>query len=85
MYQCIDVEISDELADEIEKRAANIIEEVDRLGGAVAAIESGFYQREIGNSAYDYQLNVERGDQVVCGFAHLRCAVPVIAGLDGQG
>ena len=37
------------------------------MGGAVVAIEQGFYQNEIGRSAYDYQRAVESGEQVVVG------------------
>jgi methylmalonyl-CoA mutase N-terminal domain/subunit len=40
---------------------------VDQLGGAARAIEAGFYQEEIGRSAYDYQLRVERGESVIVG------------------
>ena len=48
-------------------QATAIIEQVDELGGATAAIEGGFYQREIERSAYAYQLAVERGDQTIVG------------------
>jgi methylmalonyl-CoA mutase, N-terminal domain len=37
------------------------------MGGMVAAIEKGFPQREIQDSAYQYQKAVERGDQVIVG------------------
>jgi methylmalonyl-CoA mutase, N-terminal domain len=40
---------------------------VDDLGGAVQAIEQGFYQREIQDSAYRHQQLVERGDRVIVG------------------
>ena len=39
-----------------------LLEHVDELGGAVAAIEAGFFQEEIGRSAYEHQLRVERGE-----------------------
>ncbi|MFC2085834.1 methylmalonyl-CoA mutase [Bacteroidota bacterium] len=55
------------LTAEIERGAKTIIEEVDRLGGAVAAIEAGYYQSQIGRSAYEHQLLVERGERVVVG------------------
>jgi len=57
----------EQLTDELEARAEAIIREVDDLGGAVAAIESGYYQREIGRSAYEYQLAVESGDKIIVG------------------
>src|SRR5205814_2084432 len=40
------------MTDEIEKRALDYIEKIDQMGGAVKAIESGFQQREIQESAY---------------------------------
>jgi methylmalonyl-CoA mutase, N-terminal domain len=40
---------------------------VDALGGAVAAIEAGFFQEEIASSAYAQQLRVEGGETVIVG------------------
>ena len=55
------------LTDEIEAEAQRLIDEVDALGGAVAAIEDGFYQDRIAQSAYAAQLAIESGEQVVIG------------------
>ncbi|MBT3217587.1 MAG: methylmalonyl-CoA mutase [Proteobacteria bacterium] len=55
------------ITDELEAEANRIIDEVDSMGGMVAAIEQGYPQREIQASAYEAQLAVERGDQVVVG------------------
>ncbi|WP_026974850.1 acyl-CoA mutase large subunit family protein [Alicyclobacillus contaminans] len=55
------------LTDALEERAWNYIRYIDDLGGAVAAIEQGYMQKEIHKSAYDTQRAVERGDQVVVG------------------
>jgi len=55
------------LTNEIEERATKYIEEIDKLGGAVAAVEKGFMQREITESAYSYQKKVEAKKQVVVG------------------
>jgi len=55
------------LTNEIEERATKYIEEIDKLGGAVAAVEKGFMQREITESAYRYQKKVEAKKQVVVG------------------
>ncbi len=55
------------LTDEIEKRAEEYIDEIDRMGGALTAIEQGYIQREIQESAYRYQQAVESGDQVIVG------------------
>ncbi len=55
------------LTAELEQRALELIERVDELGGAVAAIEQGFVQSEIDSSAFRYQSRVESGEQVVVG------------------
>jgi len=55
------------LTDQIEARAQDYIDQIDRLGGAVAAIEKGFIQKEIGAAAYRYQQEIESGDRVVVG------------------
>lgn len=55
------------LTNEIEEKALKYIEEIDRLGGAVAAIEKGYMQREITESAYRYQKEVEAKKRVVVG------------------
>ncbi len=55
------------LTDEIERQAREYIERIDALGGAQAAIETGFVQGEINDAAYAYQRAVESGEQVVVG------------------
>jgi len=55
------------LTDEITKRAMEYIERIDDLGGALAAIEKGFMQNEIQDSAYRFQKDVENKNQVVVG------------------
>jgi methylmalonyl-CoA mutase N-terminal domain/subunit len=55
------------LTDELEARARELIERVDELGGAVAAIEAGFVQREIEDAAYEHERLVESGERVVVG------------------
>ncbi len=55
------------LTDELERQATALIATVDELGGAVAAIGRGFFQEEIGRSAYAQQLRVESGETVVVG------------------
>jgi methylmalonyl-CoA mutase N-terminal domain/subunit len=52
---------------EIETRALSLIERVEGLGGPAAAIEQGFMQDEIAESAYRYQQAVEQGKRVVVG------------------
>jgi methylmalonyl-CoA mutase N-terminal domain/subunit len=55
------------LTNEIEERATKYIEQIDDMGGAVAAIEKGFMQREITESAYRFQKEVEAKRRVVVG------------------
>ena len=55
------------LTDDLERRAAEYIERIDAMGGAQRAIEAGFVQREIQDSAYRYQRAVEAGDRVIVG------------------
>src|SRR5881398_1110033 len=55
------------LTDELEAKAWELIERVDELGGAVAAIEQGFVQDEIEQAAFEYQRQVESGEQVIVG------------------
>ena len=55
------------LTDELDEAASRLIAEVDSLGGMVAAIEAGFPQREIQNSAYQAQLAMDRLEAEVVG------------------
>jgi len=55
------------LTSQIEDRAMEYIAEIDRMGGALKAIERGYIQREIANSAHSYQRAVDSGEQVVVG------------------
>jgi len=57
----------EKLTNEIEARAQEYIDKIDEMGGAVSAIESGYIQREIQDSAYKYQLEIEKGEKVVVG------------------
>jgi methylmalonyl-CoA mutase N-terminal domain/subunit len=51
----------------MEQGALEYFRKIDAMGGMVAAIEKGFPQREIQDSAYHYQKAVERGSQVIVG------------------
>ncbi|MCX8063014.1 MAG: methylmalonyl-CoA mutase family protein [Anaerolineales bacterium] len=55
------------LTDEIEQRAQTYLDRIDALGGALVAIEQGFIQNEIQNAAYEAQMAIERGEQIVVG------------------
>jgi len=55
------------LTDRLETEARTLIEKIDGLGGALAAIEEGFVQREIADAAYATQRRIESGEQPVVG------------------
>ena len=55
------------LTDELEERATGLYEQVQSTGGAIAAVESGFYEREVAKSAYDTTKQKESGDKIVVG------------------
>lgn len=55
------------LTDQIETIAKDSIDKIDALGGALAAINSGFMQREIQDAAYQAQKAIEQGEDIVVG------------------
>jgi len=55
------------LTNRIEEEAWEYIKKIDDLGGAVAAIEKGYIQKEIQDSAYKWQMDVESGARVIVG------------------
>jgi len=55
------------LTDTIEKKAWEYINKIDELGGMVAAIEQGFVQKEIQESAYQYQMDIENKERIIVG------------------
>lgn len=55
------------LTDKIEEESIKYIEKIDELGGAPRAIEKGYIQQEIQNSAYRYQMEVEKQERIVVG------------------
>jgi len=55
------------LTQKMEERTLDYFRRIDAMGGMVEAIEKGFPQREIQDSAYQYQKAVERGEQVIVG------------------
>jgi methylmalonyl-CoA mutase N-terminal domain/subunit len=69
------------LTDEIEKRAREYIAKIDQLGGSVAAIERGYIQQEIQESAYRYQKEIEAGDRVMVGVNMFQTKEPPPKGL----
>jgi methylmalonyl-CoA mutase N-terminal domain/subunit len=65
----------------IESQAADYIRRIDELGGAASAIEQGFIQREIQESAYRYQKAVEQGERIVVGLNKFQVQEPKPTGL----
>ena len=55
------------LTNQIENEAMRYINQIDKIGGALKAIETGYIQKEITNSAYNYQRAVDSGEQVIVG------------------
>ena len=55
------------LTDELEAKAVEYIEHIDKLGGAVKAIEAGYQQREIHEAAFRYQQAIENKEQIIVG------------------
>ena len=55
------------LTDKMEKEANEIFDQIDALGGVVAAIEMGYFQKEIADAAYRYQKEVERKEKYIVG------------------
>ncbi|MGL5313251.1 MAG: acyl-CoA mutase large subunit family protein, partial [Peptostreptococcaceae bacterium] len=55
------------LTNRIEEEAMAIINKIEDLGGAPAAIEKGYIQQEIMDSAYSYQREIENGDRIIVG------------------
>jgi len=66
------------LTEEITERARRVIAEVDRRGGAVSALEKGYPQREIAESAYRLQREVEGGARLVVGVNAFRSEEPPV-------
>ncbi len=55
------------LTNQIEKEAFQLIQQIDEMGGSVPAIESGFMQNKIAESAYAYQKNIESKEKIIVG------------------
>jgi methylmalonyl-CoA mutase N-terminal domain/subunit len=60
------------LTDDLERAAWELLAEVERIGGAVAAVETGFYQGAIDEEAYRAEMALESGERVVVGVNRYR-------------
>ena len=69
------------LTDRIEEDALNYIANIDNMGGMVKAVEEGYPQRQIQDSAYDYQRSIESGDRIVVGVNKFQQEEPPPTGL----
>jgi methylmalonyl-CoA mutase N-terminal domain/subunit len=69
------------LTDSLEKEAGDYIAKIDSLGGAVVAIEQGYQQREIQDSSYRYQKEIESSKRTVVGVNKFVSPYPKIVGL----
>jgi methylmalonyl-CoA mutase N-terminal domain/subunit len=57
----------EKLTDEIEARAQAYIDTIEKMGGPVVAIEKGYIQKEIQESAYRYQKEIESNERIIVG------------------
>ena len=71
----------EQLTDKIEVEAWDYINRISDMGGMVKAIEKGYVQKEIQDSAYKYQKSVEAGDRVVVGVNKFTIEEPAPSGL----
>ncbi|MFA5772706.1 MAG: methylmalonyl-CoA mutase family protein [Thermoplasmata archaeon] len=55
------------LTDLMEEETYKYFDKIEKLGGVIAGIEKGFFQREIANSAYKYQRDIEKKERIVVG------------------
>jgi methylmalonyl-CoA mutase N-terminal domain/subunit len=59
--------LTEYLTDEIEQRAQNYLDQIEKRGGALSAIEEGYIQSEIQNSSYAFQQALEAQEEIVVG------------------
>lgn len=59
--------VIEKLTNEIEDAAVKYINKIDELGGMISAIEQGYPQKQIQDSAYDYQKSIESGERIIVG------------------
>ncbi|MBI3097538.1 MAG: methylmalonyl-CoA mutase [Planctomycetes bacterium] len=57
----------EDLTNRMEEEAEKYFTEIDRRGGVIEAIETGFFQRDIARAAYEFQLQVERNERIIVG------------------
>jgi methylmalonyl-CoA mutase N-terminal domain/subunit len=65
------------LTDRVEEAARGILGRIDGMGGAVRAIETGWFADELAREAWEHQLRVERGEETIVGVNRFRDAAAV--------
>ncbi len=73
------------LTNELEKKSKEIMNEIEKLGGSVACVESGYFQERIGEAAYQFQKRIEHGDTIVVGvnkFTSDKAEMPLLLKVD---
>lgn len=76
------------LTNRLEKEAYQIFEEIENLGGVIPAIEVGYFQRKIAESAYKYQRAINSGDRTIVGVNKYQLDAPLripLLGMDSKG
>ena len=69
------------LTEKIESEAERYIKKIEEMGGMIPAIEAGYVQGEIANSAYEYQKKVESKERIVVGVNKFQIEEPPPSGL----
>lgn len=69
------------ITDKIEKEALEYIDKIEKMGGAVEAIEAGYIQKEIQDSAYKWQKEVENNDRIIVGVNKFQIEEPPVKNL----
>jgi methylmalonyl-CoA mutase, N-terminal domain len=65
------------LTDETEKAAREYFRQIDGMGGALSALDAGFFQREIADSAHRYQMEIDEGQRIIVGVNGFQTDEPV--------
>jgi len=73
------------LTEQLETKAKEIMDEIEKLGGSVKCVENGYFQREITDAAYKFQKSIEQGENIVVGvnkFTSERSEIPAVLKVD---
>jgi len=69
------------LTNRLEEQAWEYLDRIDRMGGALAALEQGYQMKEIQEAAYRHQIAVESEQRVIVGVNRFRSPTPPLEGL----